>query len=39
MSFDSADRALEVYTKLRDATRFIVAIERRGKPLTLTITK
>jgi hypothetical protein len=34
----SADKALEVYTKLREATALAVDIERRGKPLTLQIT-
>jgi len=33
----SADRALEVYTKLREAKSLAVDIERRGKPLTLNI--
>jgi len=37
MSLDSADKALEVYTQLRDASEFTVEIERRGKPLTLVI--
>jgi type II secretory pathway component PulC len=31
----SADKALEVYTKLRDATSLEVEIERRGSPVTL----
>ena len=31
----SADKALEVYTKLREATRLSVEITRRGKPMTL----
>jgi general secretion pathway protein C len=31
----SADKALEVYTKLRDATSLEVEVTRRGKPLTL----
>jgi general secretion pathway protein C len=31
----SADKALEVYTKLREATQLEVEITRRGKPLTL----
>ena len=34
----SADKALEVYTKLRDAKKIEVALVRRGKPITLTIT-
>lgn len=36
-SLDSMDRALEVYTKLRDATRLDVELTRRGQPTTLTI--
>ena len=31
----SADKALEVYTKLREATSLEVNVTRRGKPLTL----
>jgi general secretion pathway protein C len=31
----SADKALEVYTKLREATQLQVEITRRGKPMTL----
>ena len=31
----SADKALEVYTKLRDATSLEVEVTRRGKPVTL----
>lgn len=38
MVLDSMDDALEAYTKLRAATRVEVAIERRGKPIELTIT-
>ena len=34
----SADKALEIYSKIRDATAFELGLERRGKPLTLTIT-
>jgi len=34
----SADKALEVYTKLRNANVFAVDILRRGQPMTLTIT-
>jgi hypothetical protein len=37
-ALDSADKALEVYTKIRDAKRLEVEIIRRGKPLTLTYT-
>lgn len=32
---NSADKALEVYTKLREATSLEVEITRRGKPVTL----
>lgn len=35
---DDADKALEVYTKLRDATTVVLQLERGGKPATLTIT-
>jgi hypothetical protein len=38
MPLDSADKALEVYTKLRDATTVVLQLERGGKPATLTIT-
>jgi general secretion pathway protein C len=31
----SADKALEVYTKLREATSLEVDVTRRGKPVTL----
>jgi general secretion pathway protein C len=34
----SADKALEVYTKLREATSLEVEIQRRGKPMTLKYT-
>jgi len=33
----SADKALEVYTKLRDAKQLVLQLERRGQPLTLTL--
>ncbi len=33
----SADKALEVYTKIRDTTSFELSIIRRGKPLSLYI--
>ncbi|MBK7195319.1 MAG: hypothetical protein IPH80_22785 [Myxococcales bacterium] len=33
----SMDRALEIYAKLRDATRLEVELTRRGRPTTLTI--
>ena len=32
----TADKALEIYTKLRDATQIEIGIERRHQPLTLT---
>jgi type II secretory pathway component PulC len=35
-ALDSADKALEVYSKVHDATKLDVEIIRRGKPLTLT---
>jgi hypothetical protein len=34
----SADKALEVYTKIREATSLELRLERRGKPVTLRIT-
>jgi hypothetical protein len=34
----SADKVLEVYAKVREAKTFELGLERRGKPLTLTIT-
>jgi general secretion pathway protein C len=34
----SADKALEVYTKVRDATSLQVEITRRGKPVTINYT-
>ena len=38
--FDLAtpEKALDVYTKVRDATKLVLDITRRGKPVTLTIT-
>jgi type II secretory pathway component PulC len=36
LGLDSADKALEVYTKVRDAAKLDVEIVRRGKPVTLT---
>jgi general secretion pathway protein C len=36
LALDSADKALEVYTKVRDAAKLDVEIVRRGKPVTLT---
>jgi general secretion pathway protein C len=38
LELSSAEKALEVYTKLRDAKSLEVQIERRGKPLTLVYT-
>ena len=35
-SLDSADKALEVYTKLRDAKKLEVELVRRGKPFVVT---
>lgn len=37
-SLDSADKALEAYTALRDAKKLELDLERRGAPLTITIT-
>jgi hypothetical protein len=37
-SLESADKALEVYTKIRDAKKLEVQIVRRGKPVTLVFT-
>ena len=38
MELTTADKALEVYTKLREATSLEVEIQRRGKPMTLKYT-
>jgi general secretion pathway protein C len=35
MELTTADKALEVYTKLREATSLEVEVTRRGKPMTL----
>ncbi|HZS39732.1 MAG TPA: type II secretion system protein GspC [Polyangia bacterium] len=35
MDLTSPDKALEVYTRLRAADNFVVALERRGEALTL----
>jgi len=35
---DSMDKALEVYTKVRESTSLSVSLTRRGKPLTLDYT-
>jgi len=32
------EKALDVYTKIRDATKLVLDVTRRGKPVTLTIT-
>jgi type II secretory pathway component PulC len=37
-SLESADKALEVYVKLRDAKKLDVELVRRGKPIVLTYT-
>jgi general secretion pathway protein C len=34
----SADKALEVYTKLREATSLQVSVTRRGKDMTINYT-
>ncbi|HEY3805575.1 MAG TPA: type II secretion system protein GspC [Kofleriaceae bacterium] len=34
----TADQALEVYTKLRDATSLQIDVERRGQPVSITLT-
>ena len=38
MDLSSVDKGLEVYTQLRDAKKLELSLDRRGKPLTLTIT-
>jgi general secretion pathway protein C len=38
MALESMDRALEIYTQLRDATRLELDVMRRGKPVTMVIT-
>jgi general secretion pathway protein C len=38
MDFSSADKALEIYTKLKDATSLELDVTRRGKPITLKYT-
>nr|HEX4317349.1 type II secretion system protein GspC [Kofleriaceae bacterium] len=38
MELTSADKALEVYTKVRDSTNLQVEITRRGKPMTISYT-
>jgi general secretion pathway protein C len=38
MTLESADKALDVYTKLRDATKLDIDVVRRGKPLTISLT-
>jgi general secretion pathway protein C len=38
MELTSADKALEIYTKLKDATSLELDVTRRGKPVTLKYT-
>ncbi len=38
MELTSADKALEIYTKLKDATSLQVDVTRRGKPVTMNYT-
>lgn len=38
MPLDTADKALETYSKVREAKKLDVAITRRGNPLTISIT-
>jgi general secretion pathway protein C len=35
---DSADKAFDAYKQLRDATKLVIRIERRGMPIELTYT-
>ena len=35
-SLDAPDKALEIYVKLRDASKFEVEVVRRGKPVVMT---
>jgi hypothetical protein len=37
MAMDNPDRALEAYSKLREAKRLTIELERRGQPITLEI--
>jgi hypothetical protein len=37
LDVSSADKALEVYTKIRDAATLVLLVERGGKSLTLTL--
>ena len=37
MVLTSADKALEAYTKLRSADHFEIELQRRGRPITLTV--
>ena len=37
LALDSADKALDLYTKVRDATKLEIQLLRRGKPTTITI--
>ncbi len=36
LRLDSTEKALDIYTKLRQATKLEVGVVRRGKPLTMT---
>jgi S1-C subfamily serine protease len=38
LELTSVDKALEAYTKLRDVKKFVIDLERRGKPLRLIYT-
>ena len=38
MELTSADKALEIYTKIKDSTSFELDVTRRGKPVTLKYT-
>lgn len=37
LAMDSADKALDLYTKVRDAAKLEIQLLRRGKPMTITI--
>lgn len=37
MTLDSPDKAIEIYGKLHDSTRFELQLERRGQPLTKVV--
>jgi S1-C subfamily serine protease len=38
MELDSIEKALDAYSKLRDAKKLVVGIQRRGQPMELTYT-